>query len=81
MYEENGYVDAIDKIDEPSGRIHVSNKTEDLHLNVFNMIKEINQSKTLIKHVSSNFRCKFYGRKCNSNRKWNKNNCKCECKS
>lgn len=71
---------SCNKIYEPSGRIHFSNKTEDLHLNVFNLIKELNRSKRLIKHISCNFKCKFYDRKCNSNWKWN-NNCQCKCKT
>ena len=58
---------SCNKIYEPSGRIHFSNKIEDLHLNVFNLIKELNRSKRLIKHISCNFKCKFYDRKCNSN--------------
>ena len=29
----------------------VSNKTEDVHLNVFNLITRINESKILTKHV------------------------------
>ena len=34
--------------------------------------------KTLTKHVSCE--CKFDGRKCNSNQKWNNDRCQCECK-
>ena len=36
------------------------------------MITLINESKTLIKHISCNSRCLFRGRKCNINQKWNK---------
>ena len=42
------------------------NKTEDLNLSVFNMIKGINESKTLSKHISWECKYKFDGRKCNS---------------
>ena len=35
------------------------NKTEDLNLNVFNMITKINESKTLTKRVSCECKCKF----------------------
>ena len=31
-----------------------SNKTEDVNLNIFNMITKINESKTLPKHISCN---------------------------
>ena len=37
------------------------------------MIAGINVSKTLIKHRSCECKCKFDGRKCNSNQKWNNN--------
>ena len=36
---------------------------------------------TLIKHISSACKCKFDGRKCNSNEKWNNDKCRCECKN
>ena len=36
------------------------------------MITGINESKTLTKHVSCKCKCKFDGRKCNSNQKWNR---------
>ena len=36
--------------------------------------------KTLTKHISCKCKCKFYGRKCNSDQWWNKNKCGCECK-
>ena len=39
-------------LDNPSGRICVQNKTEDVSLNDFNTITRINESKTLIKHAS-----------------------------
>ena len=36
--------------------------------------------KTLTKHVSCEFKCKFNVRKCNSNQKWNDYKYRCECK-
>ena len=47
------------------GRIWVPNKMEDMNLKVFNMIKVINEPKTLAKHISYEYRCAFDGRKCN----------------
>ena len=44
------------------------------------MIKGINESKTLTKHISCKYKCKFDGRKRNPNQKWNNNKCWCECK-
>ena len=44
------------------------------------MITGVKESKTLIKHISCNCRCKFNGRMCNSKQKWNNDKCWCECK-
>ena len=45
------------------------------------MIADLNESKTLIKHISCNCRCKFNGRKCNSKLTWNIRNCQYESKN
>ena len=57
----------------------VPNKTEDLNISDFNMITGINESKTLTEHISCQCECKFYGGECNSNPKWNSEECQCEC--
>ena len=44
------------------------------------MITEINESKTLAKHISCECKCKFDKRKCNSNQWQNKDKCQYECK-
>ena len=41
-------------------------KQEDLNLSVFNMIAGINKLKTLRQYMSCKGKCKFDGRKCNS---------------
>ena len=46
-----------------------------INLSVFSMITGINESKTLSNHISCECKCKFDGRKCNSNQ-W-RNNAKC----
>ena len=43
-------------------KVCVPNQTEDVNLNVFNMITENNESKTLIKHILCDCRCKFDSR-------------------
>ena len=42
-----------------SNKICFPNKTEDLNLNVFNMIAGLNESKILTKHISCKCECKF----------------------
>ena len=44
------------------------------------MIKEINESKALIKHLSCKCKCRFDGRKCNSDQWWNNDKFQCKCK-
>ena len=44
------------------------------------MITRINELKALAKHISCEYKCKFYGRKCNSDQWRNNNKCRCECK-
>ena len=51
-----------------------------MNLKLFNIIKGMNESKALTKHISSDCRYEFDGRKCNSKQKWNNNKCQCECK-
>ena len=53
-----------------SGRICFPNKAENVNLNVYKHITKINESKTLIKHISCNCKCKFHDRKRNSNQEW-----------
>ena len=53
--------ESFNKIDDPSGKICVPNKTEDVILKAFNMIKGINESK----HNSWNWKSKIDYRKYN----------------
>ena len=61
--------------------VSVPKKTENWNIDVFHMIPRINGSKTLIKHISCKFECKFYGKKCNLNQRWNKDKCLYKCKN
>ena len=45
---------------------------------MLHIIKGINESKTLTKHISCKYKCKFGGRKCNSSQKWDNDKCKCK---
>ena len=49
-----------------SNIVFVLNKTRDLNLRVVNMITGINASKTLTKHILCECKCRFDGKKCNS---------------
>ena len=62
-------------------KVYVPNKAEDLNIHIFNIISGINESKTLTKHITSECECKLDSRKCNPHQKWNKDNCRYECKN
>ena len=65
---------------DPSRRIFVLSKREDINLIVLNnVIKRINELKKLTKLISCDCKWKFDGRKYNSNQKWNNSNCRFEC--
>ena len=44
------------------------------------MITGKNESKTITKHISCECKCRFNGKKCNSNQWWKNNTCRRECK-
>ena len=62
-------VGSCNTLNDLSNKVCVPNKTEDVNLSVSNMISEINESKTLTKHISCKCKCKFDDRKCNLNHK------------
>ena len=57
------------------------NKAEDLNIHVLNINTAMNESKILANHISCESKCKFDGKKFNSNQKWNNHKCRCECKN
>ena len=74
-YKLDRCLKSCNTLNDLSNKLCVPNKTENLNLRVFNMITEINKSQTLPKHVSCKYKCKFNGRKCNSNQKSNNRKC------
>ena len=77
MNKFNGSCDAVA---DPFGRICIRNGMEDVNPNVFNMMKEINESRTLLKkHVPCKCRSKFDGRKCKLRQKWNNDKSHYDC--
>ena len=67
-------------VEDPFDRICGYFRAEDRDLKIFNVIKGINESKALAKHISCECRCEFDGRKCNSIQKQNYDECQNECK-
>ena len=56
-------VGSCNTLNDLSNKVCVPNKTEDLNLSMFNMITEINELKTLLRHISCKYKWKFNGRK------------------
>lgn len=65
----NSCVGSCNSVEDPFGKICVPNKIEEVNLNIFNMVKEIAESKTLIKQISCKCRYEFAGRKYNLRQK------------
>ena len=72
-------VGSCNSLDVLSNKVCVLNKSEDLNVSGFTMITRINESKALAKHISCECKCRFDGRKCNSDQWWNNNKCRCGC--
>ena len=74
------FVGSSNTLNDLSNKVCVPNKIEDSNVNVFNIITGINESETLTKDISRECKCKFDGKKCNSNQRWNNDKCLWECK-
>ena len=60
-------VGSCNTLNDLSNKVCVPNKTAELNLSVYNIITGINELKTLTKHILCKCKCRFDGRKCNSN--------------
>ena len=56
-------------------------KTKNVNVDIFNMIANKNEAKTMAKHISCDFKHKFNSITCNSNHKLNNKTCQCGCKN
>ena len=61
-------------------KICVSSKTKDAIVQVFNVITRITEAKTLVKHISCDWKCKFNSTIYNSNKKWDNDKFQCKYK-
>ena len=53
------FVASYNTLNDLASKVCVPNKTEDLNLSVFNLIRGINESKKLAKHISCKCKCRF----------------------
>ena len=68
---------SCNSVDDLSIKTCVPSKIKDTNVNVFNMITNINEAKTIVKHILCD--CKS-STTFNSNKKWNNDRCQSECK-
>ena len=47
-----------------STKICVPSETKDVNVEVFNMIRKVNEANTLVKHISCDCKCKFSSTTC-----------------
>ena len=66
--------------DDPYARICVPNKVKNMHVNVFNLMSVVNETKFFVQHESCECICRLNESVCNSKQKWSHNKCQCECK-
>ena len=69
------YVGSCNTLNDLFNKVCVPNETEDVNLNMFNMITGINESETLTKYILYKRKCGFDGKKYNSNQWRNNNKC------
>ena len=68
-------VGSCNTLNDLCNKVWVPNKAEDLNLSLFNMTTGTNESKKLTKDLSYQCKCRFDGRKFNSNQWWNNDKC------
>ena len=56
-------------VDDFSTKICLPSETKDVNVKLFNLIKGLNEVKTMVKHVLCDCKCKFDSKTCNSNQK------------
>ena len=71
---------SCNSVDDLSTKICVLSETRDMNIEVFNMITNENEAKTMAKNISCDCKCNLNSTTFNSNQKWNNKKCQCECK-
>ena len=56
-------------------------KKKGINVKESNTIKNKNEAKRMVKHISCDCKCKFNSTTCNLNQKWINKTCQCECKN
>ena len=75
LYKFNGDCNVFEDL---LTNICVLSEIKYVNLKVINIITKINLSKTLVKHISCDCKCKFDSLACNLSQKGNNHKCQCE---
>ena len=67
-------------INNPYANICVPDVIKDLNVKVFNLMSGTNETRFIKWHGNRKCECRLNAIICNNKQRWNKNNCRCECK-
>ena len=71
---------SCNNINYPYAKICVPDIVKNLNVEVFNLVSRTNETRYIEWHKTCKCACKFGANVCNNKQRWNKNNCRCECK-
>ena len=61
-------------------KLCVPDVVKNVNVKVFNLISRTNETRHIEWHETCKYECKFGANICNNRQRWNKDNCRCECK-
>ena len=68
---------SCNKIDDPYAQVYVPDKVKNINVKVFNLMSGVNVTRFLVQHESRECKCALNESVCNSEHKWNHNECRC----
>ena len=71
---------SCNNINDPYAKICVPDVVKDLNVKVFNLISRTNETKNIKWHETCKYQCRLDAVVCNNKQRWNKNECRSECK-
>ena len=67
-------------INDPYAKICFPNIVKNLNVKVFNLMSRTNETRSIKSHETCKYICRLNKTICNNKQKWNKDQCRCECK-
>ena len=72
-------IGSCNNITNPYSRSCFPDILKNVSINVFNLISQQNETRTIFFHESCKYGCVLNKTVCNNKKKWNKDECRCEC--